>query len=131
MQRPETDGFGYAWTPYRIEHRPTYGPHSRDEPKRTRVSYPDGDQAEDGTIFITYDFERTEAREILMAAFREEDILTARREAPSVRLRQVISRPPDGPSSQKMEASTYDPFKFISRPPAPPSSQTADSSAKD
>ena len=34
MQRPETDGFGYAWTPYRIEHRPTYGPHTRDELKR-------------------------------------------------------------------------------------------------
>ena len=61
--------------------------------ERKPVSYPDGDQAEDGTITITYDFERTGAREILMAAFREEDILTARPEAPSVRLRQVISRP--------------------------------------
>lgn len=61
--------------------------------ERKPVSYPDGDQAEDGTITITYDFERTGARGILRAAFREEDILTARREAPSVRLRQVISRP--------------------------------------
>ena len=42
---------------------------------RKYVSYPDGVQAPDGTIYITYDFERTKARQILMAVFTEEDVL--------------------------------------------------------
>lgn len=29
MDRRESPGFGYPTTPYRIEHRPTYGPHSK------------------------------------------------------------------------------------------------------
>jgi len=31
QDRSQRDGFGYPWTPYRIEWRPTYGPHTRDE----------------------------------------------------------------------------------------------------
>ena len=31
MNRPEAPGFGYTTTPYRIEHRPTYGPHSKQD----------------------------------------------------------------------------------------------------
>ena len=42
--------------------------------KREGVSYPDGAQAEDGTIYVIYDYDRTGAREILMARFREKDI---------------------------------------------------------
>lgn len=30
-RRPKEDGFGYAVTPFRVEHRPTYGPHTREE----------------------------------------------------------------------------------------------------
>ncbi len=61
---------------------------------RERVSYPDGDQAEDGTIYCTYDFDRYGCRAILLAAFREEDIDTGNSRAPSVRLREVINQPP-------------------------------------
>ncbi len=42
--------------------------------EREGVSYPDGVQAPDGTIYIIYDFERTGAKQILMATFREEDV---------------------------------------------------------
>ncbi|MDA0747552.1 MAG: sialidase family protein [bacterium] len=42
--------------------------------ERTRVSYPDGVQAPDGTIYLIYDRERTAAREILLACFTEDDI---------------------------------------------------------
>ena len=37
---------------------------------REQISYPDGDQAEDGTIYLTHDHERRGAREILTAAGR-------------------------------------------------------------
>jgi hypothetical protein len=46
---------------------------------RERVSYPDGCQGPDGTIYIIYDYNRTgstsEDRKILLARFREEDVL--------------------------------------------------------
>ncbi|MCK5802400.1 MAG: exo-alpha-sialidase [Lentisphaeria bacterium] len=42
--------------------------------ERKNVSYPDGVQAEDGTIYIIYDFERTGEKEILMARFAEDDV---------------------------------------------------------
>ena len=35
---------------------------------------PDGQQTSDGTIYITYDFERARSQEILMTSFREDDI---------------------------------------------------------
>ena len=59
---------------------------------REKVSYPDGQQDADGSIVITYDFDRTGARTIYLARFREGDILAGRADAPDVRLRQIISR---------------------------------------
>lgn len=60
--------------------------------ERVGVAYPDGDQAEDGTVYIIYDFQRREAREILMAAFREEDIVSGEPDSPSVCLRRLINK---------------------------------------
>lgn len=45
---------------------------------RNPVSYPDGDQLSDGTIVVTYDFDRTGARLILAARFTEADILAGK-----------------------------------------------------
>jgi len=42
--------------------------------ERDGVSYPDGVEGEDGTIFIIYDFDRSGRKEILMARVTEEDI---------------------------------------------------------
>ncbi len=41
---------------------------------REQVSYPDAAQACDGTVYAVYDRERYAAREILLAAFREEEL---------------------------------------------------------
>lgn len=60
--------------------------------ERSEVSYPDGTQAPDGLIYITYDRERSKAREILMAAFTEQDILAGKPVDPRCRLKQVVSR---------------------------------------
>ncbi len=41
------------------------------------ISYPDGQQAPDGTIYLTYDHGRVAEREILLVAFTESDVLAA------------------------------------------------------
>ncbi len=40
------------------------------------VSYPDGQQTNDGTIYITYDYNRTKDQKILVTSFTEDDILS-------------------------------------------------------
>ncbi|MBR3087334.1 MAG: exo-alpha-sialidase [Kiritimatiellae bacterium] len=45
---------------------------------REKVSYPDGQQLPDGRIAVVYDCDRTGARQILFACFREEDIKEGR-----------------------------------------------------
>lgn len=60
--------------------------------ERDGVSYPDGQQDETGLIRIIYDYSRTGERLILMASFREEDVLTGRADSASVQLRQLVSQ---------------------------------------
>lgn len=43
--------------------------------EREAVSYPDGQQVEDGTIYITYDYNRYSDQQICITNFTEEDIL--------------------------------------------------------
>ena len=43
---------------------------------RNEVSYPDAKEASNGYIYVTYDRERVKEREILMARFTEEDVLS-------------------------------------------------------
>jgi predicted neuraminidase len=42
--------------------------------ERPGVSYPDGQQISDGTIHITYDYNRTKDQNILVTSFTEDDI---------------------------------------------------------
>ncbi|MBX7207249.1 MAG: glycoside hydrolase [Verrucomicrobiaceae bacterium] len=49
--------------------------------ERVGCSYPDAQQAADGTIYLTWDFNRSKDQEILMTTFREEDVLVANDEA--------------------------------------------------
>ena len=60
--------------------------------ERNGVSYPDGQQDKDGLIRIIYDYSRTGARLILMASFREEDVLAGRTDSQTVHLRQLVSK---------------------------------------
>jgi hypothetical protein len=69
--------------------------------ERTGVSYPDGQQTADGTIRIIYDFSRTDERNILVAAFREEDAAAGRDTSGAVRLRQLVSKASGGQEKPK------------------------------
>ncbi|NMC21674.1 MAG: exo-alpha-sialidase [Thermogutta sp.] len=60
---------------------------------RASVSYPDGFQAPDGTIYVSYDRNRATDGEILMARFTEEDVLARRLVGAKSRLAILISRP--------------------------------------
>jgi hypothetical protein len=69
--------------------------------ERTSVSYPDGQQTADGVIRIIYDFSRTDARNILLAAFREEDVAAGQAVSGAVRLRQLVSQASGGQPKPK------------------------------
>jgi hypothetical protein len=61
--------------------------------ERRGISYPDGFQAPDGTLYISYDHNRKTDGEVLMARFREEDVLARELVSPGSKLRMLISRP--------------------------------------
>lgn len=62
--------------------------------ERDDVTYPDGVQAQDGTIYIVYDYQRTPLGEVLMATFTEEDIRAGKAVTDKTRFREVISSLP-------------------------------------
>ena len=61
--------------------------------ERKGVSYPDGFQAPDGTIYISWDRNRSTDGEILMARFTEEDVLAKEFRGPKSKTKNLISRP--------------------------------------
>lgn len=61
--------------------------------ERNGVSYPDGFQAPDGKIYVSYDRERSKLGEILMAQITEEDILEGKLVNPDSELKMLISKP--------------------------------------
>jgi hypothetical protein len=61
--------------------------------ERGGISYPDGFQAPDGTIYISYDRNRATDGEILMARFTEDDVLARRLVGPKSKGKMLISRP--------------------------------------
>ncbi|MCM8769250.1 MAG: glycoside hydrolase [Candidatus Omnitrophica bacterium] len=60
--------------------------------ERVGVSYPDGTEIEDGSIYIIYDRDRSGAGEILLSGFREEDVLEGKLVSPGAFLKRVVSR---------------------------------------
>jgi hypothetical protein len=61
--------------------------------ERKGISYPDGFQSPDGTIYISYDRNRATDGEILLARFTEEDIMAKKAVVPKSKLKMLISRP--------------------------------------
>lgn len=59
--------------------------------ERSGVSYPDGQQVEDGTIYIIYDYNRKSDQHILLASFREDDIISGNPDAETISLRRLVS----------------------------------------
>ena len=84
---------------------------------RPRVAYPDGQQTADGTIYLIYDRDRRDAREILFATVTEEDVLAGRPVTESCRLRRLVSK--SGPSD------IVDPAAFGFSPAASPAENVA------
>ncbi|MCC9607357.1 glycoside hydrolase [Blastopirellula sp. JC732] len=64
--------------------------------ERKGVSYPDGVQAPDGTIYISYDRNRATDGEILMARFTEADIAAGKLVDEKSKLKMLISKPLGG-----------------------------------
>lgn len=61
--------------------------------ERATISYPDGFQAPDGMIHISWDRNRSTDGEILMARFTEEDIIAKAFKNPKSKTKILISRP--------------------------------------
>lgn len=64
--------------------------------ERKGVSYPDGFQAPDGTIYVSHDRNRATDGEILLSRFTEEDILARELVGPKSKRKMLISRPLKG-----------------------------------
>jgi hypothetical protein len=60
--------------------------------ERSNVSYPDGFQDQTGLVWITYDRDRNGSGEILLAKFREEDVIAGKPVSGTVALKQVINK---------------------------------------
>ncbi len=67
--------------------------------EREKITYPDGVQAPDGTIYIVYDYNRTPNGEVLMATFTEADVRAGKPVSEKVRLRGEVARLPFRDSS--------------------------------
>lgn len=61
--------------------------------ERKGISYPDGFQAPEGTIYISYDRNRATDGEILLAKFTEEDVLAGKLVGKKSKLKMLVSRP--------------------------------------
>ncbi|MBL9146381.1 MAG: exo-alpha-sialidase [Verrucomicrobiaceae bacterium] len=60
--------------------------------ERKGISYPDGVQDKDGVIWIAYDRDRGGAGEILLAKFKEEDVLAGKNVSGTVTMKQVVNK---------------------------------------
>lgn len=60
--------------------------------ERPEVSYPDGVDAPEGTVYVIYDFSRTGAKQILMAVFTESDVEAGRCVSDRARMRVVVNQ---------------------------------------
>jgi hypothetical protein len=60
--------------------------------RRKGVSYPDGVQSPDGTIYLIYDYNRTTDKQILMATFTEGDVAAGRFASSKAREQVVVNQ---------------------------------------
>jgi len=60
--------------------------------ERGTISYPDGVQTDDGSIYMIYDRNRTADKEIFMAVFTEQDVAAGKDVSGKVRFRILVSQ---------------------------------------
>jgi hypothetical protein len=76
--------------------------------ERSGVSYPDGQQTPDGLIRIIYDYNRVADRNILLATFREEDVVAGEPVSAAVQFRQLVSKATGGREKVVVKVSVKD-----------------------
>ena len=69
--------------------------------ERNAVSYPDGFESPDGLIHVLYDWNRHTDAEILLAKFREEDVLAGKIVSKDAKLLQLANKA-SGPKPEKL-----------------------------
>ena len=60
--------------------------------ERNNVSYPDGMQADDGRIYIVYDYSRHHEKEILLAIFSEEDVAKGSLQSEGSKIKIIVNK---------------------------------------
>lgn len=84
---------------------------------RGGVSYPDGTQHKDGTIYVNYDYWRDGAAEILVTRFREEDVLASAFQSEESRSRLLVNKAtgpkPPKPEKKVKDGTTYESAKDV------------------
>ena len=60
--------------------------------ERKSVSYPDGDQTPDGTIYVCYDYDRYGAAEVYCARFTEDDVRAGKIVSERGRLKNLVNK---------------------------------------
>ena len=59
---------------------------------RPGISYPDGVQSRDGTIYLIYDYSRTGQKQVLMATFKEDDATSGKWSSAATRQRVLVNQ---------------------------------------
>jgi predicted neuraminidase len=98
---------------------------------RTGVSYPDGFQAPDGLIHILYDRNRHTDGEILMAKFREEDILAGQFQSPGSVARLLVNKPGGTTMLKQAEADAKQDRTLVAYDGKKPNSMVCDTTLRE
>ena len=99
--------------------------------ERTGVSYPDGFLAPDGVIHILYDRNRHTDGEILMAKFREEDILAGQFQSPGSVARLLVNKPGGTTMIKQAEADARQDRTTIAYDGKKPNSMVCDTTLRE
>ena len=83
------------------------------DPKRKGTSYPDGQQLSDGRLFVVYDRDRLQAREILAALFGEDDVRSGRLVTPGAKLMMRVHRGAEAQPAQPADPRAATQFKGL------------------
>lgn len=86
--------------------------------ERKGVSYPDGTQAEDGTIYVIYDFSRYSEKQILMATFTEEDVISGEAASDASRMRVLVNQAAGTPEPEQLRLATNEDAAPLLQEPA-------------
>lgn len=86
--------------------------------ERSGVSYPDGTQADDGTIYVIYDYSRYGDKQILMATFTEDDVRAGESVSDRARLVVEVNQATGEPRGREVKLADHADAAPLRREPA-------------